>query len=67
MAAPHYPLRNHPQLLNRLRNHRSYVKQQLASADYDGVVQLWDVNAGCDVMQVSNAVTNLAAGGGGLR
>lgn len=28
------------------------MKHHLASADYDGVVQLWDVNAGCDVMQV---------------
>ncbi|KAI8472315.1 MAG: WD40-repeat-containing domain protein [Monoraphidium minutum] len=28
-----------------------YVKSQLASADYEGVVQLWDVNTGADIMQ----------------
>lgn len=29
----------------------SYVKSQLASADYEGVVQLWDVNTNAEVMQ----------------
>ncbi len=33
----------------------SYVKSQLASADYDGVVQLWDVNTGTDIMQVGGS------------
>ena len=59
--APHQQPRNQPQLLHIQSNTHthtqpkktqphSYVKAQLASADYDGVVQIWDANAGVDVL-----------------